>query len=292
MGAADQPPSKLQWIPAAALLILAALYGALWWFFHPEPEQAAHPPVIGAELKAASTNPPAEARNCVECHAKEVEEWRQSQHANANRLFDVKTDIATFRPGRVFAANGFHTILRASRDVAAIAVTGPDGSKAIHHPEAVIGVTPLVQYLAPFPGGRLQVLNLAFDPEKKEWFDAQAPEVRLPEDWSYWQNRGMTWNTQCAFCHMTNLRKGYDSKADVYRTTWDAMGIACAQCHGPMDKHVANSKDKALFNKLSVQQTMDNCASCHARREVLTEKFHAGESFSDHYRLSLPDLAG
>lgn len=171
-------------------------------------------------------------------------------------------------------------------------MTQPDGRQNIHQPEAVIGVTPLVQYLTAFPGGRLQVLNLAFDPEKKDWFDAQAPEVRRPEDWSHWQNRGMTWNAQCAFCHMTNLRKGYDSKADAYHTTWDAMGIACAQCHGSMDKHAASPKDRALLNKLSVQQVMDNCASCHARREELTGRFHAGEKFADHYRLSLPDLSG
>ena len=226
--------------------------------------------MIGSDLKAVSANPPAEARNCVKCHAEQVDDWRESQHANANRLFDPKTDLAAFRPSRVFAANGIQTILSARKDAASIAVTQPDGRQVIHQPEAVIGVTPLVQYLAAFPGGRLQVLNLAFDPEKKNWFDAQAPEVRLPEDWSHWQNRGMTWNVQCASCHMTNLRKGYDSKADVYRTTWDAMGIACAQCHGSMDKHAAQPNDKALLNKLSVQQMMDNCASCHSRREELT----------------------
>ena len=142
----------------------------------------------------------------------------------------------------------------------------------------MIGVAPLVQYLAAFPGGRLQVLNLAFDPAKKDWFDAQAPEVRRPDDWSHWQNRGMTWNAQCAFCHMTNLRKGYDSKADLYRTTWDAMGIACAQCHGSMDRHIAQPNNKTLLTNLSVQQMIDNCASCHARREELTGNFHAGEN--------------
>ena len=51
-------------------------------------------------------------------------------------------------------------------------------------------------------------------------------------------------------------------------------------------------KDPALFNQLTVKQMIDNCGSCHARREELTGKFHAGEKFSDHYRLSLPDQAG
>ncbi len=90
---------------------------------------------------------------------------------------------------------------------------------------------------------------------------------------------------------MTNLRKGYDAESDSYRTTWDAMGIACAQCHGPMEKHIASPKNSAFFNKLSVQQMIENCGSCHARREELNGTFHSGEKFSDHYRLSLPDQA-
>ena len=214
-------------------------------------------------------------------------------HSTPRRIvFSIQTPIfPPFVRAETFSENGIQTVLSARHNLASIAVTQSDGTSIVHQPEAVIGITPLVQYLAAFPGGRLQVLNLAFDPEKKDWFDAQAPETRRPDDWSYWQNRGMTWNAQCAFCHMTNLRKGYDAKADTYHTTWDAMGIACAQCHGSMEKHAASPKDKALLNKLSVQQMMENCASCHARREELTGRFHAGENFADHYRLSLPDLS-
>ena len=272
------------------VLFLAILAAAFTLLFYPKDRP--QPLLIGSDLKSVSSSPSIEAQNCVKCHAEEVEDWKQSQHAIANRLFDKKTDLTAFRPSRTFTANGTETILRARYETASILVKQSDGKKAVHQPEAVIGVTPLVQYLVAFPGGRLQALNLAFDPNKKDWFDAQALDQRRPEDWSYWQNRGMNWNSQCAFCHMTNLRKGYDLKADTYHTNWDAMGISCSQCHGSMEKHVAAPKDKAFFNKMSVQQTMENCASCHARREELTGNFHAGENFADHYRLSLPDLSG
>jgi len=276
----------------ALILVIAATWCAAWWRFHPKKEQAVYPSVINPGLVKVSTTPPTEGAGCVECHAKEVGEWKESQHAGANRLFNPKTDLSAFRHTEIFTANGTGTILQNGMGEATAAEALPDGSRTVYHPEAVIGITPLVQYLVSFPGGRLQVLNLAFDPVKKEWFDAQAPEVRLPEDWSHWKNRGMNWNSQCAFCHMTNLRKGYDVPSDSYKTTWDAMGIACAQCHGAMDKHAASPKDKALLNKLSVKQMTENCGSCHARREVLTDRFHAGENFADHYRLSLPDLVG
>lgn len=289
------PPrsSRPRWlILAAIVLALGCVWAVAWWRFHPKVEPAAYPAVISPGLRAVSTTPPGEGKQCAECHAKEVDEWRQSQHAVANRLFDPNTDLAAFNGSRIFSGNGIQTILGTGLKTPSFAIVQTDGSRAVFHPEAVIGVTPLVQYLASFPGGRLQVMNLAFDPEKKDWFDTQAPEVRRVNDWSYWQNRGMNWNSQCAFCHMTNLQKGYDPGQDLYRTTWDAMGIACAQCHGPMEKHVASPKDKALMNHQTARQIIDNCASCHARREELTGKFHAGESFNDHYRLSLPDQAG
>ena len=284
--------SKRWLLTAMMILILASIWGGAWWQFHPRSEPAAHPLVIQPELIKVSETPPLEARSCVACHAKEVAEWSGSHHANANHLFNSNNDLPAFRKTEIFSANGSKTILQNGLGIATVAVVEPDGTRTVYHPEAVIGVKPLVQYLVSFPSGRLQVLNLAFDPKKKEWFDSQAPEIRVPEDWSHWKNRGMNWNSQCAFCHMTNLKKGYDPAADRYRTTWDAMGIACAQCHGPMEKHAANPKDPALFNHLTVTKMFDNCGSCHARREELTGKFHAGEKFSDHYRLSLPDLAG
>jgi predicted CXXCH cytochrome family protein len=289
---APQKPANRWLLPVFVILVLAAVWGIAWWRFHPKIEQAAYPAVIQPDLLKVSGTPPAEARNCAECHAKEVAEWKDSQHANANRLFNPRTDLAAFRHTEIFAANGSKTILQNGMGSATAAVIEPDGTRTVYHPESVIGVTPLVQYLVSFPAGRLQVLNYSFDPEKKEWFDSQAPETRLPEDWSHWTHRGMNWNSQCAFCHMTNLRKGYDPESDSYRTTWDAMGIACAQCHGPMEKHADKPNDKAFFNRLDVKQIVDNCGSCHARREELTGNFHAGEKFSDHYRLSLPDLNG
>jgi predicted CXXCH cytochrome family protein len=280
------------WIPAGIAVALAGLWWGAWWTFHPKIESATFPVVIDSRLRALSSTPPVEGLGCTECHAKEAEEWRQSQHANANRLIDLKIDLPAFNRGQIESANGTRTVLRSELGIPAIATIPPNGTVSIYHPEAVIGVTPLVEYLAAFPGGRLQVLNPAFDPEKKEWFDSQAPEVRLPQDWSHWMNRGMNWNSQCAFCHMTNLNKGYDPLADVYRTTWDAMGISCAQCHGAMTGHAASPRDQKLLNKFSIKQMTENCGSCHARREELTGKFHAGESFADHYRLSLPDLRG
>jgi len=279
---------------ACGLAIALALGVGAWWESRPASEQPVYLAVIPLDLRNISGTPASEANNCVACHAQEVADWKNSHHAIANRLFDPQTDAGAFAHagGASFSANGSETILQGALGTAAVTYVKPDGARETYHPEAVIGVTPLIQYLIPFPGGRLQTLNISFDPRNAQWFDMQAPDVRAPDDWSNWRNRGMNWNSQCAFCHMTNLHKGYNAQSDTYHTTWDAMGVACAQCHGSMEQHAANPRDPALFHRMTLQQMMENCASCHSRREELNDSFHAGEKFDDHYRLSLPDEIG
>jgi predicted CXXCH cytochrome family protein len=105
----------------------------------------------------------------------------------------------------------------------------------------------------------------------------------------------MTWNVQCAYCHMTNLKKGYGVATDSYDTTWGAMVISCAQCHGSREQHardVLNGAWSEEDTELTPEQKMHVCATCHARREELTGEFKVGDSFHDHFRLSLEDGSG
>lgn len=225
------------------------------------------------------------SRQCVECHRQQFQEWLGSQHALAQRL-------VTADENRIFTNEKVPAGQSVVPSVAGGIPVFRDKSTAELWPaRAAIGVTPLVQYLLPFPGGRLQVAPLSFDPHKQDWFDAQDPP-RVPEDWSYFRNRGMTWNSQCAFCHTTDLQKNYHIATDSYSTTWSAMGISCTQCHGDMTAHLADPKNPAKNPRMAADRVVDNCASCHARREELTSRFKPGELFADHYRLTLPDQPG
>ena len=104
---------------------------------------------------------------------------------------------------------------------------------------------------------------------RKEWFDIFGKEVRQPGDWGHWTGRGMNWNTQCAWCHMSLFHKNYDPVKDRYASTWKEPGVTCIQCHGPLlDKPEAETGCMiSTKNKLTPQQIHDNCASCHARRD-------------------------
>jgi len=271
---------------AVALLALAALLAAAWLAPWRETWIKTSAPVRpGASFQASATSPGDPSRKCAECHRQQFDDWFGSQHANAQRP-PGPADRQAF-PGASVPAGEAWVPDYSGGEVGFREVASGDFLPAL----AVIGVEPLRQFLLPLAGGRLQVAPLSFDPHREDWFDAQEPK-RSPEDWSYWSNRGMNWNSQCAYCHMTDLQKNYDIASDSYATTWRAMGISCSQCHGNMDDHLAAPGDPSKVAKLPKDLALENCASCHARREELTGSFHPGERFEDHYRLSLPDIPG
>lgn len=247
---------------------------------------------LTAALRSASAIPSPRAQQCGRCHPAQFEAWKGSQHAWANRVVDPERDGPAFAAGRRLIEGSRQTDMRRRDGHLEVVTMGPEGKSETYRPVAVIAIEPLRQYLVPFPGGRLQVLDVAFDPARREWFSVVPSEHRQSHEWGFWANRGMNWNSQCAGCHMTGLRKGYDVASDSYRTSWDEVGISCAQCHGAMPTHTVKGGPLAADERVPRPRVTDTCASCHARREELTASFRPGESFDDHYRLILADARG
>lgn len=167
----------------------------------------------------------------------------------------------------------------------------------------VIGRKPLVQYLLHWKDGGLQTPSAAWDVQKKEWFDVFRDDAlqqerggaeRKPGEWGHWTGRGMNWESQCAWCHMSGFQKNYNVAGDTYHATWQEPGITCIRCHKVAAQ--ADAQDGCLVSRadrqLTDEQHDDNCASCHARREELTSKFTIGDKFDDHFRLELPRVPG
>lgn len=169
-----------------------------------------------------------------------------------------------------------------------------EGVEAIEgEPPMAIGVTPLVQYLLSTGDGRYQIPDMAWDPAKKEWFNIYGDQNRRPEEWGHWTQRGMNWNSQCAWCHFTGLRKNHDVETDAYATSWIEQGVGCAQCHGPTREN--HGPGECLVDprqKFSKEQWTHSCATCHSRREELDEEFITGRSVFDHYSMALPSQPG
>ena len=177
---------------------------------------------------------------------------------------------------------------------------GPDGDKT-YRIEHTMGGKNVFYFLTPMERGRLQVLPIAYDVNRKAWIDTSASAIRhfgnANDAPISWKNPVYTFNTSCLGCHVSQLARNYDPKTDSYRTQWGEPGINCETCHGPSAEHVrlARAAPKGapmpepkliVARTLTPAQTNSMCGSCHAKLSPLTEHFPPGDRFFDHFGLA------
>ncbi|NOR87757.1 MAG: tetratricopeptide repeat protein, partial [Bacteroidales bacterium] len=170
----------------------------------------------------------------------------------------------------------------------------------------VFGHFPLQNYLVEFPGGRLQTLALTWNSIDNEWFymaDSVYKEMSVTHtNWLHWTNQAQNWNSMCADCHSTDLKKAYDLASDTYHTTWSEIDVSCEACHGPSSEHLkwANLAEYARKDFVNYglpiktsgidnKQYVDNCARCHSRRATLTDFDGHSQSIYNHIIPSIPN---
>jgi predicted CXXCH cytochrome family protein len=229
---------------------------------------------------------------CVRCHAEQHAKWQGSHHDRAMEPATEATVLGDFDDARF---GNFPILTRFfERDGGFwVHTEGPDGELGDFRVKYTFGVDPLQQYLIEFPGGRLQSLTIAWDTREQRWFDLYPDERIPPDDGLHWTGRHQRWNTMCADCHSTNLRRGYDLESDRYETTWSELDVGCEACHGPSSNHVAwadsgpsPTGDPRLpvdFAARTSAQEVEICAPCHSRRHKVSETAVVGEPFLDHY---------
>ena len=185
---------------------------------------------------------------CAGCHPRETEAYRGSDHARAMQAAGPDTVLGDFRAA-TFSSGGTSATFSTRDGKYFVRTDGPDGRSAEFEISHTFGVTPLQQYLVPFPKGRLQALGIAWDTRARtdggqRWFHLYpGGRLRAPDS-IHWTGREQTWNYQCAECHSTDLRKGYDLATDTYRTTWAELTVSCEACHGPGSAHVAQVESR------------------------------------------------
>ena len=237
---------------------------------------------------------------CSVCHAEQAAAWRGSHHDLAMQVAGDSTVLGDFG-GVTFTHFGIDTRFF-RRDAAFMVNTeGADGAAADFEILYTFGVHPLQQYLVAFPGGRLQVLPVAWDAVRGRWFHMYPHERIAPDDPLHWTGRRQNWNAQCAACHSTDLRKGYDPAADAYATTWSDLNVGCEACHGAGSAHVAWAERAAAgpgepsggpghgdlglsvsFGGNGARVEVETCAPCHSRRAQLTAHAPPGAPLLDH----------
>ncbi|GAB4327133.1 MAG: tetratricopeptide repeat protein [Bacteroidales bacterium] len=180
---------------------------------------------------------------------------------------------------------------------------GPDGQIQSYKVDYVFGYYPLQQYLIRFPGGRYQVAALNWSSLHNKWYymadSVYAGEEVNAGNWLHWTRQSQNWNSMCADCHSTNLKKNYNPQNDTYNTTWSDIDVGCEACHGAGSRHIEwaglskEEQKKDPTAGLTVRTAEQDpvqypflCARCHSRRIALDD---ATPGY-DLYNHTLPEL--
>ena len=263
-------------------------------------------PAQEAARPASDPSSPAQfvgSQACAGCHATEHAEWMTSQHHAAMQKATEKTVLGDFNDA-TFAKDGVETTFFKKEDKFWVRTDGPDGALGDFEICYTFGLWPLQQYLIELPGGRLQALGIAWDARPKEnggqrWYSLNPNRKLRAGDPLHWTGIDQNWNYQCAYCHSTDVEKGYDAATGSFHTTWSEISVGCEACHGPASNHVAWATQSAgsakdFDNTKGFARTLDErrgtswvmgaegqatrsaprttnkeievCATCHSRR--------------------------
>lgn len=226
--------------------------------------------------------------NCTSCHKEAAESWKGSHHDKAMQLVTEDSVLGDFNDVSVSLDGVAYFFFRKESDFF-VKTTELDGSENEYKVTYVFGLTPLQQYIIDFKDGKKQVLRVTWDTIDQKWFHQYAGDEIVITDWLHWSRGAQNWNTMCAECHSTNLKKNYFVEKDSFHTTYSSINVSCESCHGPGAQHLnwANSgrTDGDMHMVLGNDQKsqMNMCAPCHARRVKLSKDLIPGLNFEDQY---------
>jgi tetratricopeptide (TPR) repeat protein len=237
--------------------------------------------------------------SCRECHERFYQLWSTSKHGLAMQPYTLGFAALQLTPHQGEITIGKEKY-RADIVEGVVIGTGLKGTTK-YKIEHVLGGKNVYYFLTPFTKGRLQTLPVAYDVNKKEWFDTAASGMRhFPGgergETVDWREYPYTFNTACYSCHVSQLSTNYDQKTDTYHTTWTEPGINCETCHGSAIEHnkiaKATPKGQPLpelriirTKTMTKVQRNDLCTSCHAKASPLTTEYRPEERFYDHFDL-------
>jgi tetratricopeptide (TPR) repeat protein len=235
---------------------------------------------------------------CQGCHVKEYADWKTSDHFKAMLPATDSTVLGDFN-NATFTADGVTTTFYRKGASFFIRTKEPDSVVRDYKVLYSFGHYPLQQYLVAFPGGRMQVPRVSWDSREKKWFHQYEGQEIAATDWLHWSQPAQNWNTMCATCHSTNLKKNYYLEADSFHTTWTSINVSCESCHGPGEQHVSfiNSSahkkgdrpiDTYIASTRGQYQQLNACTPCHAlKADISSELISSGELLDDH----IPQIA-
>ncbi len=274
--------------------------------------------VLVASLPALAMDPDrfVGADTCRGCHQAEYDLWQGSHHDWAMRPATPDNVLGDFDDVE-YDHYGVKSHFYRRGDTFYVKTDNAEGKMQEFKVSYTFGFDPLQQYLIAFPDGRLQALSLAWDSRPaaeggQQWFHLYPDQPIPHDDILHWTGTYQNWNSRCAACHSTNLRRNYDQKTDSYDTQWSEINVSCEACHGPGKAHVewakkpgAEAAHMGLTRDISAVgqwlRTSDTttahstvaapsmsgqiaaCGSCHSRRSLVDDPNLPGNFHNKHH---------
>jgi predicted CXXCH cytochrome family protein len=250
------------------------------------------------------------SKTCVDCHQEQKTLWDMSDHSWAWLPATQENVLGNF-DNAVFEHHGVTTRFFIEMDKFWIETENETGDLQKYEIKHIVGVKPLQQYLIEQDGGRLQVLDIAWDTVANKWFMVFPQQNdNIPGNALHWTGVYKNWNGRCAECHATDFKKNYDMPTRSFSSTWSEPGVTCEACHGPGQAHIQWAEQPDIFELKAYLGITENglrkvqgespaereiqlCSGCHSRRATFTgDSPLPGSAFSDGYDLALlrPDL--
>ena len=244
------------------------------------------------------------SESCRECHENFYQLWSPSYHGQAmmpiNAAFIAKHQLPDSQPVDVEG----HQFTVEFKD-SAMMMYEYDGDKLLTSYKVLwsMGGHNVYCFLTPLDKGKLQNIPLAYDVNRKTWFNYPEAGVRhfsddYPDDEALpWKDAMFTFNTGCYSCHISQLSTNFDLETETYHTTWREPGINCETCHGPGEEHIRifqNLKKGEEPKKIGLivtttftqEQHNASCSPCHSKMNPITPSYMPGDKYFDNYNLT------
>lgn len=244
------------------------------------------------------------SESCRECHENFYKLWSPSHHGKAMEPINLKYINGENLPeSEVFSLEGKTYQIEFQDSLMFMIEKEGDESKRFEVVWALGGKN-VSYFLTPMENGKLQTIPLAYDYNKKIWYNnpesaiRHFPDGNMPADEALpWKDRMYTFNTSCYSCHISQLQNNFDVNNDSYNSSWKEPGINCETCHGPSSEHIRifrNAKEGEEIKELGListkvftpEQHNASCAPCHAKMRPITPSYMPGDRYFDNYDLT------
>jgi len=228
---------------------------------------------------------------CINCHKNIYESQLHTAHFLTSGIAERKNILGSFKTdSNKYIYDTAQVVAMEQEDSSYYQVAFINGmAKEAHRFDIVIGSGTMGQSYLSWKNNYLFQLPITYFTAANQWSNSPGYPKKIIF------NRPIT--SRCLECHSTYAQTLSEPTADIeaFDRSKIIYGVDCEKCHGAAAEHVAFqtqnptvTKAQFIINpaRLSRQQNLDLCASCHGGRLQKTKPsfgFTVGDKLSDYF---------